>query len=170
MAVRGIILLRVGQGYDVHRLEEGRPLVLGGIVVPYPFGLSGHSDADVLCHAICDALLGAACLGDIGLFFPPGDPKYKNISSLLLLQDVNKKITDLGWSIVNIDATIIAENPKLSPFKLDMAKNIAEALSISETVVNIKATTEEGLGFTGTGQGIAAHAVCLLRGDDDENL
>jgi 2-C-methyl-D-erythritol 2,4-cyclodiphosphate synthase len=154
--------MRIGTGYDVHRLTEGRDLFLGGIKIPYEKGLLGHSDADVLLHAVMDALLGAAALGDIGRHFPDTDASYEGISSIVLLKKVKALIEDKLYVIENIDATIIAQKPKLAPFLPGMVKNIAEALQIEEDRVNIKATTEEGLGFTGTGQGIAANAVCLL--------
>ncbi len=151
---------RVGQGYDVHRLTEGRPLILGGVEIPYERGLLGHSDADVLLHAIMDAILGAAGLGDIGEHFPDTEAYYKGISSLSLLSETRKLIVSAGWTPVNIDAVIVAEHPKLSPYRQKMAANIARALDVS--AVNVKATTEEGLGFTGRGEGMAAYAVCLL--------
>jgi 2-C-methyl-D-erythritol 2,4-cyclodiphosphate synthase len=154
--------LRVGQGYDVHRLTPGRPLVLGGVTVPYDKGLLGHSDADALTHAVMDALLGAAGLGDIGLHFPDTDAYYKDIPSLNLLREVTEKLAKQGWLAVNIDATVIAEQPRLAPFLPLMAQNIANALGIEEDAVNVKATTEEGLGFTGAGLGIAAQAVCII--------
>ena len=154
--------MRIGQGYDVHRLAENRKLILGGVAVPYELGLLGHSDADVIVHAIMDALLGAAGLWDIGHCFPDNDPAYKDISSLVLLSKVKAMLENKGFGIVNIDGTIIAQKPKLSPYIPDMRKNIAEILAIDETCVNLKATTEEGLGFTGTGDGIAAQAIALL--------
>jgi 2-C-methyl-D-erythritol 2,4-cyclodiphosphate synthase len=154
---------RMGQGYDVHRLSENRPLILGGVEVPYAMGLAGHSDADVLVHAVMDALLGAAGLGDIGLHFPDTDAQYKNISSLYMLEKVAEMLEQNGLSVENIDATVIAQAPRLAPFKNEMAGNISRVLRLPATAVNIKATTEEGLGFTGTGLGIAAQAVCLLR-------
>jgi 2-C-methyl-D-erythritol 2,4-cyclodiphosphate synthase len=154
--------MRIGSGYDVHRLVEDRDLVLGGVIVPYEKGLLGHSDADVLLHAIMDALLGAAALGDIGKHFPDTDPAYKGISSIELLKKVKSLIEDKLYFIENIDATIIAQKPKLAPFIPAMIKNIADALGVEEDRVNVKATTEEGLGFTGEGQGIASNAVCLL--------
>ena len=156
---------RIGQGYDVHRLEKGRKLILGGVEIPFELGLLGHSDADVLVHAIIDAVCGASGLGDIGSNFPDTDPKYKGASSIRLLQEIGQKITALGWGIENIDATIVAQAPKLLPYKAKMVENIANALNISQSRVNIKATTEEGLGFTGTGEGMASYAVCLLKGD-----
>ena len=154
---------RVGQGYDVHRLAEGRKLILGGVDVPHDKGLLGHSDADVLTHAIMDALLGAAGLGDIGKLFPDTSAQYKDICSLLMLREVAKQLKKNDWQVVNIDATVVAQAPKLSPYRDEMVKNIAATLKIAEADVNIKATTEEGLGFTGTGQGIAAYAVCMIR-------
>lgn len=154
--------MRVGMGYDVHRLVEGRALILGGVDIPYEKGLLGHSDADVLLHAIMDALLGAAALGDIGKHFPDTDPKYKGISSLRLLEHVGALLEEADYVIGNIDATIIAQRPKMAPHIPAMRKNVAEALKISETQINIKATTEEGLGFTGTGEGISSQAICAL--------
>ena len=154
--------MRIGTGYDVHKLVENRELILGGVKVPYEKGLLGHSDADVLIHAIMDALLGAAALGDIGKHFPDTDPAYKGISSMELLKAVKQLIDDKLYIIENIDATIIAQRPKLVNYLPEMVKNIAEALGIEEDRVNVKATTEEGLGFTGEGLGIAANAVCLL--------
>lgn len=155
--------MRIGMGYDVHRLTEGRKLILGGVEIPYEKGLLGHSDADVVVHAIMDALLGAAALGDIGKHFPDTDPKYEGISSILLLKYVGELLEEHCFTIENIDATIIAQRPKLLPYMGEMKKNVAEALGLSEDRVNIKATTEEGLGFTGNGQGISAQAVCLLQ-------
>lgn len=154
--------MRIGTGYDVHRLVEGRPLVMGGVTIPHELGLLGHSDADVLLHAISDALLGAAALGDIGRHFPDTDPAYKGISSVLLLERVGKLLEENMFYIENIDATIIAQAPKMRPHIDQMRANIAGALGISADQVNVKATTEEGLGFTGEGKGIAAQAVCLL--------
>lgn len=153
--------MRIGQGYDVHRLREGGKLILGGVEIPYPRGLEGYSDADVLLHAICDALLGAAALGDIGKHFPVGDPAYKGISSLLLLSRCGAMVGE-RWGIVNIDSTVIAQAPKLAPYLPQMEKNIADALGIDPGQVSVKATTEEGLGFTGRGEGIAAQAIVLL--------
>ena len=147
--------MRIGQGYDVHRLAEGRDLILGGVKIPYEKGLLGHSDADVLIHAVMDALLGAAALGDIGQHFPDTDSRYKGISSITLLQE-------RGYVVVNIDATIVAQRPKLATYRLQMAENIAAALYLEKERVSIKATTEEGLGFTGSGEGVAAQAVVLL--------
>lgn len=154
--------MRVGIGYDVHRLTEGRKLILGGVEIPYALGLLGHSDADVLLHAVMDALLGAAALGDIGKHFPDTDEKYRGISSLKLLAHVEELITGQGYYIENIDATIIAQKPKLRPYIGQMEENIAEALKIGKDQVNVKATTEEGLGFTGSGEGISSQAVCSL--------
>ena len=157
--------MRVGWGYDVHRLVAGRPLILGGVTVPYNKGLLGHSDADVLAHAVIDALLGAAGLNDIGSHFPDSDERFAGISGMYLLDETNKLIGAAGFKIINIDATIIAEKPKLAEYKEQMGRNIAGALCICKKNVNIKATTEEGLGFTGEGLGIAAQAVCLLELD-----
>ena len=154
--------MRVGIGYDVHRLVAGRKLILGGVDIPCELGLLGHSDADVLLHAIMDALLGAAALGDIGKHFPDADEKYKGISSLELLRQVAKLLEDNLYLISNIDATIIAQKPKMSEHIDEMRQNIADALQLSMEQVNIKATTEEGLGFTGRGEGISSQAVCLL--------
>lgn len=154
--------MRVGMGYDVHRLIEGRKLILGGVTVPFERGLLGHSDADVLVHAIMDALLGAAALGDIGKHFPDTDPAYEGISSIALLKRVRELLDEHNFVIENIDATVIAQRPKLLPYMEKMAENIADALKIARNQVNIKATTEEGLGFTGTGQGISAQAICAL--------
>jgi 2-C-methyl-D-erythritol 2,4-cyclodiphosphate synthase len=160
--------MRVGIGYDVHPLVKGRPLVLGGANIPSAKGLSGWSDADVLTHAIMDALLGAAALGDIGKHFPPGDPQYHNISSLLLLAKVRDKLVANGWHIVNIDATIIAEKPPLSDFIAPIRLNLSRTLGIAVGLVSIKAKTTNGLGFAGREEGIAAHAVVLLEGRPDE--
>jgi len=160
--------MRIGHGYDVHRLVPDRELILGGVAVPYDKGLLGHSDADVLVHAIMDALLGAATLGDIGQHFPDADPAYAGVSSIALLQRVNDKISQAGYRIMNIDATIIAQRPKLQPYLPDMRHRIENACGLNPGhghscgCVNVKATTEEGLGFTGSGEGIAAHAVVLL--------
>lgn len=154
--------MRVGMGYDVHRLTEGRRLILGGVDIPYEKGLLGHSDADVVVHAIMDALLGAASLGDIGKHFPDTDPAYKGISSIELLRHVGTLLDEKNYVIENIDATIIAQRPKLRPYIEEMEKNVAEALQIEKDQVNIKATTEEGLGFTGAGEGISAQAICGL--------
>lgn len=154
--------MRIGQGYDVHKLVEGRDLILGGVTVPYDKGLLGHSDADVLVHAVMDALLGAAALGDIGQHFPDTDPKYKGISSIALLKEVGALLEKEGYIIENIDATIIAQRPKLAAYRPQMAKNIAEALHLEVNQVSVKATTEEGLGFTGSGEGISSQAITLL--------
>ena len=154
--------MRVGTGYDVHRLVEGRDLIIGGEKIPHDKGLLGHSDADVLLHAISDALLGAAAMGDIGKHFPDSDPAYKGISSLLLLEKVGELLETKGYLIENIDSTIIAQAPKMRPYIDAMRGNIAKALKIDISQVSVKATTEEGLGFTGAGEGIAAQAVCLL--------
>ena len=154
--------LRIGHGYDVHRLVEGRRLILGGVDIPWEKGLLGHSDADVLVHAIMDALTGAARLGDIGKLFPDTDPAYAGISSLKLLREVGRLLSEKGFAVVNIDATLLAQAPKVGPYRPRMAANVAEALGIDPEQVNIKATTEEGLGFTGDGSGMAAHAVVLL--------
>ena len=156
------ILMRIGQGYDVHRLVEGRKLILGGVEIPYEKGLLGHSDADVLLHAVMDALLGAAALGDIGQHFPDSDERYKGISSVELLKEVGKILQENGYLIENIDSTVIAQRPKLLPYRPQMAKNIADALGIEPDQVSVKATTEEGLGFTGAGEGISAQAIALL--------
>lgn len=154
--------MRIGHGYDAHRLVEGRPLILGGVVVPHDKGLLGHSDADVLVHAVIDALIGGAGLGDIGRHFPPSDNAYKDISSILLLEKTAELIDAAGYKVVNIDSTIVCESPRLSPHIPLMIMNISKALRMAEGGVNVKAKTEEGLGFTGTGAGIAAHAVALL--------
>ena len=154
--------LRIGHGYDVHRLTERRRLVLGGVEIPWDRGLLGHSDADVLTHAVMDALCGAAKLGDIGKLFPDSDPRYAGISSLELLRQVAALLQERGWAVVNIDATLIAQAPKVGPYKQQMARNLAQALGISPEQVNVKATTEEHLGFTGDGSGMAAHAVVLV--------
>ena len=154
--------LRIGHGYDVHRLVEGRKLILGGVEIPWERGLLGHSDADVLVHAVMDALTGASRLGDIGKLFPDTDPAYAGISSLKLLWEVGNLLREKNFSIVNIDATLLAQAPKVAPYKTQMAENIAAALEIDSEQVNVKATTEEGLGFTGDGSGMAVHAVVLL--------
>ena len=154
--------MRIGHGYDVHRLVEGRDLILGGMKVTYEKGLDGHSDADVLVHAVMDAMLGAAGLGDIGRHFPDTDAQYKGISSMKLLKTVRDKIADKGWKVGNIDVTLIAQAPKLASYLMQMEANLAVVLGISADCINIKATTEEHLGFTGSGEGIACHAVCLL--------
>lgn len=154
--------MRIGMGYDVHRLVEGRGLIIGGVTIPYELGLLGHSDADVLLHAIADALLGAAALGDIGKHFPDTDPAYKGISSILLLERVGALLEENMFFIENIDATIIAQAPKMRPYIDQMRENIAKALHIGIDQINVKATTEEGLGFTGERKGISAQAICLL--------
>lgn len=154
--------MRIGMGYDVHRLTEGRKLIIGGVEIPYEKGLLGHSDADVLLHAIMDALLGAAALGDIGKHFPDTDPAYKGISSIKLMEHVGKLLEENFFFIENIDATIIAQAPKMRPHIDTMRANIAKALGIAVEQVNVKATTEEGLGFTGSGEGISSQAICLL--------
>ncbi len=154
--------MRIGHGYDVHRLVEGRPLILGGVTVPHEKGLLGHSDADVLAHAVSDALLGAAALGDIGSHFPDTDPAFKGADSLKLLSSVCGKLTAAGYRIENIDATILAQRPKLRSYIDTMRENLASACGISISQINVKATTEEKLGFTGAEEGMAAHAVCLL--------
>jgi len=154
--------MRVGMGYDVHKLVEDRKLILGGITIPFEKGLLGHSDADVLTHAMMDALLGAAGLGDIGKHFPDSDEKYKDVSSILLLGYVRALLEEKGYIINNIDATIVAQRPKLLPYMEEMKEKIAKTLRVENDQVNIKATTEEGLGFTGTGEGMSAHAICSI--------
>ena len=154
--------LRIGHGYDVHRLTEGRRLILGGVEVPYEKGLLGHSDADVLTHAVMDALLGAAALGDIGKLFPDTDAAYAGISSILLLERVAERLREAGYAVVNLDVTVLAQAPKLAPYRERMRENLAHVLALDASRVSVKATTEEGLGFTGEGLGIAAHAVALL--------
>lgn len=158
----GGMKMRIGLGYDVHRLVEERDLIIGGVNIPYEKGLLGHSDADVLVHAIIDSLLGASALGDIGTLFPDTDAKFKGISSIKLLEEVGKLLIEHNYSINNIDSTIIAQKPKMSPFIKEMRENIAKALKIDITKVNVKATTEEGLGFTGTGEGISSQSICLI--------
>lgn len=155
-------MIRIGHGYDVHRLVNGRKLILGGVEIPYEKGLDGHSDADVLLHAICDAIIGALSLGDIGKLYPDNDDKFLNINSRILLKDVAKRMAEAGYIMGNVDATVIAQSPKLSPYIDQMKKNIAEDLSTNEQNVNVKATTEEHLGFTGRSEGISAHAVCII--------
>ena len=155
-------MIRIGHGYDVHRLTEGRRLILGGVDIPYEKGLLGHSDADVLLHAISDALLGAAAMGDIGALFPDNDPAYEGADSLKLLECVAERIGERGYRVANIDATVLAQRPKLRPYIDTMRGNIASACGVDIDAVSVKATTEEGLGFTGTGEGMAAHAVCLI--------
>ena len=154
--------MRIGHGYDVHKFAENRDLIIGGVNIPYEKGLLGHSDADVLMHAVCDALLGAAALGDIGKHFPDTDPKFKGIDSMLLLKKVAELLKENGYKIINIDSTVLAQRPKLAPYILKMRENISDALGVDVDFVSVKATTEEGLGFTGAGLGIAAHAVCLI--------
>ena len=156
------VLFRTGSGFDVHRFAEGRKLMLGGVVIPYEKGLAGHSDADVLCHAVADALLGAAAMGDIGDHFPPGDPKWKDADSLELLAKVGWMVAAGGYEIVNVDATLILEKPKIAPYKREMRENIARALKTSIENISVKATTTEGLGFTGRGEGVAASSVVTL--------
>lgn len=158
-------MIRVGYGYDVHRLVEGRKLILGGVDIPFEKGLLGHSDADVLLHAVTDALFGAAALGDIGSHFPDTDPQYKGADSLKLLQLCGQELEAHGWKVGNIDATIVAQRPKLLPYVPQMRENIARVLHISVEQVSLKGKTEEGLGFTGTGEGMAVHAVCLIEKD-----
>ena len=155
-------MMRVGHGYDVHRLVEGRKLILGGVEIPWEKGLLGHSDADVLVHAVMDALLGAAGLWDIGHAFPDNDPAYAGIDSMLLLARVRDMLTEKGYTVGNVDTTILAQRPKLASHIPQMRRNIAQVLGVEEDCVNVKATTEEGLGFTGSGEGMAAHAVALL--------
>jgi 2-C-methyl-D-erythritol 2,4-cyclodiphosphate synthase len=155
--------LRVGQGYDVHRFADGRPLVLGGVVVPHPRGLEGHSDADVLLHAIADALLGAAGLGDIGQLFPPSDPRYAGIASTILLQEVSGLLAAGGWRVVNVDSMLLAEAPRIGPYVPRMKERIAASLAVKPAEVGIKATTNERMGFIGREEGIAALAVALIR-------
>lgn len=159
--------MRIGHGYDVHKLVENRALILGGVNIPYAMGLLGHSDADVLLHAVSDALLGAAGLGDIGKHFPDTDPRYLGADSLRLLKTVGEKVRTAGFSISNVDVTLIAQRPKIGPYIPQMVENIAGALELSTSRVNVKATTEEGLGFTGAGEGMACHAVCLLEENDN---
>ena len=154
--------LRIGHGYDVHRLVEGRPLILGGVEIPFERGLLGHSDADVLLHAVMDALLGAAALGDIGKLFPDHDDRFLNISSLILLEHTAEALEQAGYCVVNIDATVVAQKPKIAPYLEQMRRNISETLGVSLEQVSVKGTTEEKLGFTGDGSGVACHAVCLI--------
>ncbi len=162
--------MRVGMGYDTHRLVQGRPLMLGGVRLEHPLGLEGHSDADVLLHAMMDAILGAAGLPDIGFHFPPGDDRFRNAASLGLLKTVRSLVERAGWQVINVDSTVLAERPKLAPYLAAMKKVIGEALGISEGQIGIKATTNEGLGFVGRGEGIAAMAVALLARQDEEDL
>lgn len=154
--------LRIGHGYDVHRLAAGRSLILGGVTIPYDRGLDGHSDADVLTHAVMDALLGAAAMGDIGKLFPDTDDRYLGADSIALLREVDRRLTETGYRLGNLDVTVIAQRPKLAPYINQMRQNLAAALRTELQNVSVKATTEEHLGFTGSGEGIAAHAVCLL--------
>lgn len=154
--------MRIGHGYDVHKLVSGRKCIIGGVDIPHETGLLGHSDADVLLHAVMDALLGAAALGDIGHLFPDNDPKYKGADSLVLLREVGRVLQTNGWVLSNLDATILAQAPKMAPHILQMRQNIADAFGVSIDQISVKATTEEGLGFTGAKEGIAAHAVCLI--------
>ncbi|MBA7615810.1 2-C-methyl-D-erythritol 2,4-cyclodiphosphate synthase [subsurface metagenome] len=162
--------MRVGIGYDVHPLTAGRRLVLGGIEIPFDRGLDGWSDADVLTHAVIDALLGAAALGDIGSHFPPGEPEYKDISSLVLLQRVRDELTKNGWQVVNIDATVLAEKPRLIDFSSRMRHNLSQALGIDVSRVSVKASTSNQLGFIGRGEGIAALVVAMIEGGNDEGI
>ena len=154
--------MRIGHGYDVHRFDATRKLILGGVEVPSHAGLLGHSDADVLLHAVMDAILGAAAMRDIGVLFPDNDPTFKGIDSMLLLNEVMRRVLEKGYRIGNVDVTVLAQRPKLKPFIPTMIENLAQALKVDIDCVNVKATTEEGLGFTGSGEGIACHAVCLL--------
>lgn len=154
--------MRIGMGYDVHRLTENRKLILGGVEIPYEKGLLGHSDADVLLHAIMDAILGAAALGDIGKLFPDTDDSFKGVSSVCLLETVRERVKEAGYRIGNVDATIIAQRPKMRPYIDEMRENIAHTLEVGIDRINVKATTEEGLGFTGNGDGISSQAICLL--------
>lgn len=158
-------MIRVGIGYDVHRLVEGRQLILGGVEIPFEKGLLGHSDADVLLHAITDALFGAAAMGDIGSHFPDTDPRWKGADSLKLLEACGRELAERGWRTVNVDAVIVAQRPRLLPYVPQMRENIARALDVTPEQVSVKGKTEEGLGFTGTGEGMAAHAVCLIGKD-----
>ncbi len=161
--------MRIGHGYDVHRLVTGRKLILGGVEIPYELGLDGHSDADVLLHAVMDALLGAAAMGDIGGLFPDNDPQYKGIDSMLLLREVVNRITAKGYCLGNLDVTMIAQRPKLKPCIPQMIENLAGTLRAEPSRINVKATTEEHLGFTGSGEGMACHAVCLLEEREDNS-
>lgn len=154
--------LRIGHGYDVHRLVAGRRLILGGVEIPFEYGLDGHSDADVVAHAVIDALLGAAALGDIGTHFPDSDGRFKDADSMLLLAQAGERLRQSGYAVCNIDCTIIAQRPKLAGYTQDMCVRVARRLGLEAGQVSVKATTEEGLGFTGAGQGIAAHAVCII--------
>ena len=154
--------LRIGHGYDAHRLKEGRSLILGGVEIAHPLGLDGHSDADVLTHAVMDALLGALALGDIGAHFPPGNPKFKDANSIELLKQVSQMVRERGYTLCNLDATVVAQTPKLSGYILSMREKIAGAMRVPVERVSVKATTEEGMGFTGAGEGISAHCTVLL--------
>ncbi len=158
--------MRIGHGYDAHRFADGRKLILGGVDIPHAQGLDGHSDADVLVHAVMDALRGAAALGDIGVHFPPNDPSYKDADSLKLCERVRELLRDAGWKVGNVDATVIAQTPKLAPHIEAMRRNIAAALGVDISRVSVKATTEERMGFTGRCEGISAHAVCLIEEND----
>lgn len=160
--------MRIGHGYDVHRLAQGRALILGGVQIPFERGLLGHSDADVLTHSVIDALLGAAALGDIGGHFPDTDERYRGADSILLLQETAALLARAGWRIGNIDATVLAQRPRLAPHLLAMRQRLADACGVALSQVSVKATTEEGLGFTGSGEGIASHAVCLLLSGGDQ--
>lgn len=155
-------MLRIGHGYDVHVMSPGRKCIIGGVTIPYEYGPDGHSDADVLVHAVCDSLLGALALGDIGLYFPDTDERYKDADSLVLLGEVIRMIRERGFHVGNIDCTVICQRPKLRGYIDDMRKNIAGVCGVDTGMIGIKATTEEGLGFTGSGEGIAAHAVCII--------
>lgn len=161
--------MRIGHGYDVHRLVTGRKLIVGGVDIPYELGLDGHSDADVLLHAVMDALLGAAAMGDIGGLFPDNDPKYKGIDSMLLLEEVVVRITEKGYRLGNLDVTMIAQKPKMKPYIPRMIDNLARALRAEPSRINVKATTEESLGFTGNLEGMSCHAVCLLEEREDNS-
>lgn len=161
--------MRIGHGYDVHKLVEGRKCIIGGVDIPSPLGLLGHSDADVLLHAVSDALLGACAMGDIGHLFPDTDDKWKGADSLELLKEVVRQVNEKGYKIVNIDSTILAQTPKMAPYIVEMRKNIAVVCHVDTNCVSVKATTEEGLGFTGNKQGIAAHAVCLVENIREES-
>lgn len=159
-------MIRIGHGYDVHKLVENRKLIIGGVEIPHEKGLLGHSDADVLLHATGDALMGAAALGDIGCIFPDNDPKFKDADSLVLLKEVVSLIKSKGFSVVNIDCTLIAQSPKMRPYIDEMRSNIADACGVAVDMISVKATTEEHLGFTGRGEGISAHAVCLIQSEN----
>lgn len=163
-------MMRVGLGYDVHPLVPGRPCIIGGVTIPHSTGLQGHSDGDVLLHAICDALLGAVGAGDLGRHFPSDDPQWKGISSLILLETVSKKLSSEGYRCINCDCTVIAESPKISPYTMEMQKKIAAAICMRPEDVNIKGTTNDKLGFIGKGEGIAAQVVCLLHAERDSDV